>query len=163
MAIQASGVDTWLMLNDHVLSFQQDTENRDAGVTEYRECYLRSTPDAPPFLKIYIGGKYLPSDREGFWRWTPKEYAGIYELVVEARDISPFKTRLRVFPHHLLLGVYEEMQQELSEVSIDLLMKLWSMATARTAHAQRVLDHMSPLHDYLKIKALHDQLQELIV
>jgi hypothetical protein len=162
MAIQTSGVDTWLTLNDQPLSFQQGTENRTAGVTEYRECYFRSTSHGPPFLKIYVDGRYLTSEHEGYWRWTPKEYAGIYELVIEARDGSSFSTRLRVFPHKFTLPLYETMQQELSEVSIDLLLKIWSKATEKTAIIQNSHD-TSPLHDFLLVKALYDQLQDIMV
>jgi hypothetical protein len=162
MAIQASGVDTWITLNGQLLSFQQDTENRAAGVTEYRESYFRSTSDAPPFLKIYIDGQVLTSEREGYWRWTPKEYAGIYQLVIEASNGTAFRTRLRVFPHKFTLALYETMQQELSEVSIDLLIKIWSKASERTASVQASHD-TSPLHDFLLVKALYDQLQDIIV
>jgi hypothetical protein len=161
MAIQASGVDAWLTLNDQPFSFQQGTENRAAGVTEYRECYFRSTRDAPPFLKISIDGQYLTSEHEGYWRWTPKEYAGLYELVIRARDGSSFRTRLRVFPQKLTLALYEMMQQELSEVSVDLLIKIWSKATEKTISVQYRYDP-SPLHDFLLVKALCDQLQDIM-
>jgi hypothetical protein len=101
MDIPASGANTWLMLNNKPLSFQDENENLLAQAREIGNNTFKITSAAPDDLQIYVDGKLLETERYGRWLWKPDGFAGIYELQVNALGYPLQMTKVRVLPEKL--------------------------------------------------------------
>jgi hypothetical protein len=147
MATPVSGANTWLLLNDKPLSFQEDSENLEAQVRENYNNRIRATRYAPDDLRISIDDELLETDVYGRWYWNPKDYAGLYVLEVSAPGYPLLTAKVRVFPGKLSLERFELMLQDISLTAADLLFSLKSPVREKVAVRSRG-DRVSALNDY---------------
>lgn len=138
MATQPSGVDRWLTINGRPLSFAEGTENEALNLLEYTVHTIEMTAAAPKHLALWIDGEELQTARYGIWFWRPIDYAGLYRYEVRESGGPLLTTWVRVFPRHLTQPLYEKMQDELSQIALDLLYRLDSPANERAEYAPRV-------------------------
>lgn len=165
MATQVSGANAdasgWLTLNGQPVLFQDDTENLDAGATEYQKNYFLATAQTPHRLKIYIDEQFLDTKMAGYWEWKPRSYAGLYELRVEAPGYPDVVTKVRVVPRYFTQALYRKMQDELSSIAVDLLFSLVSSISERVENVRR-LQESSPLQEYRRVRAIIERLGSIL-
>ncbi|GCF11076.1 DUF2357 domain-containing protein [Dictyobacter arantiisoli] len=167
MAIPVSGVntglDTWLTINDRPVSFQAGTENLAVEAMEYKQNYVRATVYAPHPVEIFIDQKPLNTYNYGLWLWKPFTYAGLYELRVHVpgSDYPDQVTKVRVVPQYFTQKLYQNMQEDLSNIAADLLFNLVSSVSERVKTVQRLQD-ASPLQDYRHIRLIIDHMGEVL-
>lgn len=147
MGTRVSGVDHWLRLNGVPLSFRRGDENLEAQATEYQPNRLRITSDAPDDLEIRDDDGPIETEVYGRWNWSPRGYAGLYQLTVTAPGYPPQMTLVRVLPSKLSYERYQQMLKDINEVSIDLLLDLHSPASEK-ATLRYLRQHPSALRDY---------------
>jgi len=153
MATPASGVNTWLTLNGHPLSFQPEDDNSEVQAKEYPPNTIRITPRAPDDLEIWIDGEKLETERYGSWLWRPRSFAGIYELSIKASGGRSYPATVRVLHSRLSFDRYEQMLSDIREISEDLVVQLHSPAHERARMRTGDRSH-SALRDYQLIKAI---------
>ena len=161
MGIPTSGADTWLMLNDKPLSFQDENENLDARAHETHDNTLRITDAAPDDLQIYVDGKPLGTERYGRWLWKPNGYAGLYTLQVRAPGHWTQTARVRVLPEKLSYERYKAMLDDISKTAVDLLFRLNSPAGEKAITRFREQE-ASALRNYGLIQKVMDELEDVI-
>lgn len=161
MATPASGVNTWLLLNDKPLRFQEDDENVEVHALENHKNRLRATYAAPDDLRISIDDELLETDIYGRWDWNPKDYAGLYVLEVSARGYPLLTARVRVFPGKLSQERYEAMLQDISDTAADLLFSLKSPVREKVT-AQSRAERVSALNDYQTVQSIVYELGKVI-
>ncbi|HEY1353695.1 MAG TPA: DUF2357 domain-containing protein [Ktedonobacteraceae bacterium] len=161
MATPASGVNRWLTINGQPVSFDAGTENAVLSILEYAQNTIEITGDAPAHIALWIDGQQLRTAHYGIWNWNPVDYAGLYRVEVQAPGTPRFSTWIRVFPRKLTRRLYETMQNELSEIALDLLYRLDSPAYERAAYIPRVQE-TSPLHDYIQIRGMITDLCDIM-
>jgi len=161
MATQVSGVNGWLRLNHTQLLFGPKEENLDAQVEENKENSLRVTPKAPEDLQIYIDGERLETEVYGRWLWRPRDYAGLYSLLVKTPDGLTASTQVRVLPSKLSQERYEQMLEDISKISSDLLFRLSSPAReyAMLRHSRK---QPSALSEFALVRHLLQELDEIV-
>ncbi|WP_170143042.1 DUF2357 domain-containing protein [Thermosporothrix hazakensis] len=161
MATPISGVNRWLTINQKPLRFHPEDENEGLAIREFSTNYIRLTNEAPAQVTIVIDGEELQTARYGIWQWKPGGYAGLYRIEVLSPGL-PTKTALvRVFPHKLTQHHYEQMQDELSKLALDLLYSLDSPAIERTTLAQKRYEP-SPLQEYYIIQQIVKRMCQVI-
>lgn len=161
MATPVSGVNDWLTLNDASLSFDVGSTNLHADVQEYHQSYFRITTEAPDDITIYIDGELLETERYGRWYWTPEGFAGLYDIEVSAPGQGRQQTQVRVFPCNVSLRQQEQMLQDITNISADLLFQLQSPAK-EYAGITRADNYQSPLRSYRLIENLIGDLESAI-
>lgn len=161
MATPTSGVNRWLTVNKRSVSFVEGTENAALNVLEYTENTIEITSEAPKQLSLWIDGQKLKTAHYGIWNWNPIDYAGLYRFEIQDPGEQRYTTWIRVFPRKLTQRLYEKMQDELSEIALDLLYRLDSPANERAEYAPRLQD-TSPLHDYKQICGIINELREIM-
>jgi len=161
MATPVSGADTWLTINGQLLSFQPGDDNLAVAALEFEDNELQVTANAPRGIEIWIEGERLRSAYAGYWLWRPKAFAGLYELTIQATGIDAITATVRVLPGQLSLERYEQMLDDVSAISEDLLYQLHAPAFER-AKARSRQGSSSALREYQLIKAIHPDLAEVM-
>lgn len=161
MATPASGVNTWLTINGQPLSFQPGDDNLAAAVLEFEDNEIQVTTSAPRGIEIFIDGERLRSAYAGYWTWRPKGFAGLYEISVQTPSQEAYIANVRVLPGQLSLGRYEQMLEDISAISEDLLYQLHAPAFER-AKARSRQGKSSALREYQLIKAIQPDLAEVM-
>lgn len=147
MAIPAFGVNSWLLLNNVPLSFEPDGENISCNAIEYPPNLFRITRNAPDDLEIWVDSKKLDTERYGSWYWRPGGYAGLYHIWVKEPGRPKYETMVRVIHNKMSYERHEQMLNDISRISVDLLFQLHSPASEKiTAHS--VQQAMSGMRDY---------------
>lgn len=163
MATPVSGVDTWLTLNGQPLCFGEQEENVAASVQEYRPNFLRRCSGAPYELVIRAEGENEPlhSERYGEWIWRPQDYAGLYQLHVDASDLPRHTAWVRVRPGKLSRERYSVMIQDISDVAFDLLYQLYSPAREHIK-ATKERGQTSAFADFRKVKGVFERMERAL-
>lgn len=167
MATSISGADSWLLLNGQPLSFQEGSENLEAAAIEYNSesragNTLEITSVAPRTLEIFAEGEQLKSAYLGYWEWRPPlGFAGLCELRVRASGFSEQVAKVRVLPEKLSQDHYRVMLDDLSTISIDLLIRLNSWASEKAVLQLRGQE-ASPLRDYRLMKEIINELEDVM-
>lgn len=167
MAIPVSGVDAgthaWLTLNNKPISLQEGAENLEVEAEEYKKNYFRTTAHTPRPVEIFIDQKPLYTHDYGFWEWRPVTYAGLYELRIHApgSDYPDQITKVRVVPQYFTQKLYQNMQDDLSNIAADLLFNLVSSISERVEIVKRLQDS-SPLQEYRHIRVIIDKMGDVL-
>lgn len=161
MAIQVSGVNSWLTLNDVPLAFDAGSNNLNAGAQEYQYSHFRITEEAPDDLEIRIEGEPLETERYGRWNWYPQGYAGLYDIEVSAPRYGSYQTQVLVSPGNITLRQQGHMLKDIADISADLLFQLHSPARSRTS-MDLATDYQSPLRSYRLIGDLIEDLEKAL-
>jgi hypothetical protein len=161
MAIPASGADTWLTINGQPLGFQPGNDNLAAATLEFEDNELQVTAHAPRGIEIWIEGERLRSGYAGYWLWRPKAYAGLYEITIKTPSQETYTASVRVLPGQLSLERYEQMLDDISVISEDLLYQLHAPAYER-AKVRSQQGHSSALREYQLIKAIQPSLADVM-
>jgi hypothetical protein len=159
MAIPVSGVNRWLTLNDEQLLFDAGCENINAGAREYQHNHFRITEEAPDDLEIRVEGEPILTERYGRWIWYPEAFAGLYSVDVSAPGHGDYHTQIRVLPGNITLRQQEQMLEDISNISVDLLFQLQSPAREQTGTALAD-QYQSPLRNYRLVKNLMGDLEK---
>src|SRR5258708_37617251 len=170
MATPISGAERWLTIQHsnsakppQYLSLQSNDDNARLDIREYNEYEIRLTTDASEIdnVGLFIDDETLKTEIYGKWLWRPKDHAGLYKFEFRGRNITPYITHIRVFPHKFTQKRYEKMQSEISQIALDLLFRLNSPAQE---HAISTSDArvVSALHDYQQIRRIVTQLVGII-
>jgi len=158
-----SGDKPWLTINGHFLNFDPGNDNSDAGAVEYPPNQIRITTWAPDYLELFIDGERQETERYGRWLWSPRGFAGIYELVVKHSKSEDKKIALvRVLSSRLTMERWEQMLEDIRMVSEDLLFQLQSPAFERAKPRSRQSES-SALRDYHLIKGIQPQLANVMM
>ena len=136
MVTPASGADTWLQINGQPLSFHPGEDNLAAGALEFEDNELQVTVYAPRGIEIWIEGERLRSAYAGYWLWRPKAFAGLYEITIQIPGQEAHTATVRVLPGQLSLERYEQMLDDISAISEDLLYQLHAPAFERAQGTQ---------------------------
>jgi predicted component of viral defense system (DUF524 family) len=173
MATPVSGVDRWLTLHlspsrpngpvakSKPILFGAHTENAELNVLEFRYYTIKATSAAPRELAIWIDGKRQNTAITGIWEWKTDDYAGLYRFEVRAGSGELFSTWIRVFPRKMLISSYNRMKQELSEIALDLLLRLDSPSREFAQYSAKT-EETSALHDYILIRNMMEELAEIM-
>ena len=161
MVTPASGADTWLTINGQPLSFQPGEDNLAVAALEFEDNELQVTVHAPRGIEIRIEGERLRSAYAGYWLWRPKAFAGLYEITIQTPGQEAHTATVRVLPGQLSLERYEQMLDDISVISEDLLYQLHAPAFER-ARVRSRQGHSSALREYQLIKAIQPDLAEVM-
>ncbi len=173
MAIPTSGVNRWLTLRWGTISpggpiqpckpilFNERSENEALRVVEYGHYVIEVTGEAPGALTIWIDGERKETRVYGIWEWPTNDYAGLYRFEVQTATGELYSTWIRVFPHKMREPAYNRMKQELSEIALDLLLRLDSPSRELAEYGVRTED-TSPLHDYMQISNILEELRDVM-
>lgn len=156
MATPASGVDTWLTLNGVPLSFKRGDENLAANAAERRYNALRITLDAPDGIEIRFDGELLETEIYGRWTWSPRGYAGLYDLEVRVPGGRSYHALVRVLPSLLSFERYKKMLADISQIAADLAIQIQGPASEKAVPRTRKRPH-SAMREYELVRRLmHD-------
>lgn len=133
--------------------FDESDENAALWVVEYGHYVIEVTTEAPGALTLWIDGVRMETRHYGIWEWKTDDYAGLYRFEVQATTGELYSTNLRVFPHKMRRSAYDRMKQELSEIALDLLLRLDSPARELAEYGTRQ-EETSALHDYMLISSM---------
>ncbi len=173
MATPTSGINRWLTLRwgtsspgdpiqpHRSILFDQHNENEALGVVEYGHYVIEATGDAPGALTIWIDGQRVETRVYGIWEWKTDDYAGLYRFEVQTATGELYSTWMRVFPHKMRELAYNLMKQELSEIALDLLLRLDSPSRELAEYGVRKED-TSALHDYMLISNVLEELRDVM-
>ncbi len=173
MATLPSGVNRWLTLRWGTSSpgepiqprkpilFDEGSENEALHVVEYGHYVLEVTGEAPRAVTIWVDGSRLETRIYGIWEWKTDDYAGLYRFEVQNTAGELYSTWIRVFPHKIREPAYHLMKQELSEIALDLLLRLDSPSREMAEYEVRKED-TSALHDYIQISKIMEELRDIM-
>lgn len=143
------------------LLFDEHTENEALRVVEYGHYVIEATAEAPGALTIWIDGERVETRVYGIWEWPTDDYAGLYRFEVQTAAGELHRTWIRVFPHKMRELAYNMMKQELSEIALDLLLRLNSPAREMAEYGMR-REETSALHDYMLISNVLEELGDVM-
>lgn len=173
MATPTSGVNRWLTIRWDTLSpggsiqpskpilFDEGSENEALWVVEYGHYVIEVTKEAPGAVTIWIDGNRVETRVYGIWQWKTDDYAGLYRFEVQAATGELYHTWIRVFPHKMRIPAYNLMKQELSEIALDLLLRLDSPSREMAEYGMRKED-TSSLHDYIQVSGIMEELRDIM-
>jgi len=162
MVIPVSGDKPWLFVNGHFLNFDPGDDNSDAGAVEYPPNQVRITEWAPDDIEFFIDGERQETERYGRWAWSPRGFAGIYELTAQSKSEGTKTALVRVIPSRLSMERWEQMLEDIGTISEDLIFQLQSPAFERAKPRSRQSE-TSGLRDYQLIKELLPQLANVMM
>jgi predicted component of viral defense system (DUF524 family) len=160
MDIQASGVDTWLLLNRKPLHFHAEEDTMAEAIEDHKNT-LQVTRSAPRDISISVDNEEIQTYYAGRWDWYPKDYAGLYLLEVSAPGYPLYTAKVRVWPKKLSQERYEVMLTEISEIAADLLFSINSPAREQVVTRTRQ-ERPSALRDYHLIQPLIYKLRNVL-
>jgi predicted component of viral defense system (DUF524 family) len=173
MATPTSGVNRWLTIRWDAITpggpiqprkpilFDEGSENEALRVVEYGHYVIEVTKEAPGAVTIWIDGDRVETRVYGIWQWKTDDYAGLYRFEVQTATGELYRTWIRVFPHKMRLPAYNRMKQELSEIALDLLLRLDSPSRELAEYGARK-EETSALHDYTQISSMMEELGEVM-
>ncbi|MBP7962076.1 MAG: DUF2357 domain-containing protein [Caldilineaceae bacterium] len=153
MATPASGVNSWLLLNDQPVSFHLGDHNLDAKTQEYAANHFRVTPGAPERIELWIDGKLLETEIYGRWLWWPKGFAGLYQLQIRRGTKLLGVAQIRVYPSKLSYERYQVMLTDISKVATDLLFQINAPASEQLSVKYKG-DKPAAIREYEQIKRI---------
>jgi hypothetical protein len=173
MATPRSGVNRWLKISwrpkdpgdrpdfKGLIQFDEHGENEALGLVEYGFYQIEVTNGAPRTLALWMDGQPMETRVYGTWNWDTDDYAGLHSFEISTGAGERYQTSLRVFPRKMLVPAYTRMKQELSEIALDLLLRLDSPAHEHAIYGTKS-EETSALHDYIQIKAIMKELGEIM-
>lgn len=173
MATPTSGVNHWLTIRWDTIKpgepiqprnpilFDEGSENEALRVVEYGHYVIEVTKEAPGAMTIWIDGIRVETRVYGIWQWKTDDYAGLYRFEMQTATGELYLTWIRVFPRKMRVPAYNRMKQELSEIALDLLLRLDSPSRELAEYGIRKED-TSALHDYIQISRMMEELGEVM-